>query len=106
MASKPPAHGSSAQTTEIDIDLVAEGIGSPDEPDTATAVVSVDANSTLCVEISADDRDDWTIDARVVTGDLEVRHAFRDGRGIDGAVPGWVMQVLEVVGDRLEGGRV
>ena len=105
MASKPPAHGSSAQTTEFDVDLIAEGIGGPDEPDLATAVVSVDANSTLRVEISADDEADWTIDARVKQADLKVRHAFRDGRGVDGGVPGWVLQVLGVVGERLEGGR-
>ena len=107
MASKPPAHGSSAQTAEFDVDLVAEGIRGPNDPRHAAAVVSVDANSTLRVEIEAANEFDWQLDARIVDGSLDVIRAFADGDSVfDDQIPGWVKRVGDVIGDRLEEGRV
>lgn len=107
MASKPPAHGSSAQTTEIDVDLIAEGIQTGGDPDHAVATVSVDANSTLRVEIEAANEFDWQLDARIVGGSLDVVRAFADGDSVfDDQIPIWVEKVGEVVGERLEGGRM
>ena len=107
MASKPPAHGSSAQTAEFNLDLVAEGISDPSAPQHALVVVSVDANSTLRVEISAANEFDWQLDARMKNGSLDVVRGFADGDSVfDEEIPGWVERVGEVIGERLEGGRV
>ncbi|WP_281195822.1 hypothetical protein [Halorubrum sp. F4] len=104
MASKQPAHGSSAQTTEFDIDLVAEGIRDHSGPHHAVAVVTVDANFTLRVEISAGNQYDWQLDARIVNGSLEVRDAFCEGDHVhEDDVPEWIKRVLDVVGKKLLG---
>jgi len=107
MASKPPADGSSAQTAEIDVDLVAEGISGHGSPSHAEVVVSVDANSTLRVEIEAANECDWQLDARIVDDSIDVVRAFADGDSIfEDDVPDWVERVASVVGQRLIGGRV
>ena len=107
MASKPPAHGNSAQTAEIDVDLVAEGVCTRGAPKHAAAVVSVVANSTLRVEIEAANKFDWQLDARIVGDSLDVVRAFADGDSVfDDQIPNWVERVVGIVGERLEGGRV
>jgi hypothetical protein len=107
MASKQPAHGSSAQTAEIDVDLVAEGIRGRGAPKHAAVTVSVDANSALRVEIEAANKFDWQFDARIVDGSLDVIRAFADGDSVfDDQIPDWVKRVADVAGERLEGGRV
>lgn len=105
MASKPPAHGSSARTEEYTIDLVAEGIQTGTGPYSAS--VGVDANSTLRIEIEAANELNWELDARIVDGSLEIGRAFNDGDGVpDDMIPNWVKRVGEVVVNRMEGGRV
>jgi len=107
MSSKPPAHGSSAQTAEIDIDLIAADVHEPGDPQRAEAVISVDANTALRIEISASDEPDWQLDARIVDGDVDIRRGFRERVSVfDDEIPDWVKCVAAVVGDRLEGGRV
>lgn len=91
----------------MDVDLVAEGICTRGAPKHAAVVVSIDANSTLRVEISAANKFDWQLDARIVGGSLDVIRAFADGDSVfDDQIPEWVKEVGEVVGERLEGGRV
>ena len=107
MASKQPAHGSSAQTAEIDVDLVAEGIGGRGAPKHAAVTVSVDANSALRVEIEAANKFDWQFDARIADGSLEIGRAFNDGDGVpDDVIPNWVKRVGGVIVDRMEDDRV
>ncbi|ELZ39608.1 hypothetical protein [Halorubrum tebenquichense] len=105
MASKQPAHGSSAQSKEIHVDLVAEGISGYRGPHHALAVVSVDANSALRIEISAANELDWQLDARIVDGSVEIGRIFCEGDSVhDDDVPNWVERVAGVVGERLDGG--
>ena len=107
MASKPPVHGSSARTKEFDVDLVAEGIETGTGPHSASVVVSVDANSTLRIEIEAANELNWVLDARIANGSLEICRAFNDGDGVpDDVIPDWVERVGEVVCGRMEGDRV
>lgn len=81
MASKQPVHGGSAQTKEFDVDLVAEGVRGPSDSHHALAVVSVDANATLRVEISAANESDWQLDAlRVVDSRSHPRAHLPRGR--------------------------
>lgn len=106
MASKPPVHGSSARTKEFDLDLVAEGIQTGTDPYSASVVVSVDANSTLRIEIEAANELNWELDARIANGSMEIVRAFNDGDGVpDDVIPNWVKRVAGVVGERLEGDR-
>ncbi|OYR66496.1 hypothetical protein DJ79_12315 [Halorubrum ezzemoulense] len=103
MASKPPVHGSSARTEEFVIDLVAEGIENARGPNSASIVVSVDANHTLRIEIEAANELNWELDARIANGSLEIVRAFNDGDGVpDDVIPNWVERVADVVGERLE----
>jgi len=105
MASKQPAHGGSAQTKEFGVDLVDERIRGR-SPDHAIAVVSVDANSSLRIEISAANQYDRQLDVRIVGGSVEVLRTFCEGDSVhDADVPNWVERVAGVVGERLEGGR-
>ena len=105
MASKQPAHSGSAQTKEFDISLVGERIRGR-SPNYARAVVSVDANHTLRVEIEAANELNWELDARMATGSLEILRAFNDGDGVpDGVIPNWVERVARIVGERLVGDR-
>ncbi|KDS91757.1 hypothetical protein FK85_19265 [Halorubrum saccharovorum] len=105
MASTQPAHGSSAQTKEFDIDLVDKRIRGR-SPDHARAVVSVDANSTLRVEIEAANQYDWQLDVRIVGGSIEIVRTFCEGDSVhDADMPAWVERVATIVGERLEGGR-
>ncbi|QKY17731.1 hypothetical protein [Halorubrum sp. CBA1229] len=107
MASKPPVHGSSARTKEFDIDLVAEGIQTGTGPYSASVVVSVDANSTLRIEIEAANELNWELDARIADGSLEIGRAFNDGDGVpDDVIPNWVKRVGGVIVDRMEDDRV
>ncbi|EMA71761.1 hypothetical protein [Halorubrum distributum] len=107
MASKPPVHGSSARTKEFTVDLVAEGIQTGTGPYSASVVVSVDANSTLRIEIEAANELNWELDARIADGSLEIGRAFNDGDGVpDDVIPEWVESVGEVVVSRMERGRV
>ena len=107
MASKPPAHGSIERTKEFTVDLVAEGIQTGRGPYSAGVVVSVDANSTLRIEIEAANELNWELDARIATGSLEILRAFNDGDGVpDDVIPNWVKRVGEVVADRMEEGRL
>ncbi|OYR86242.1 hypothetical protein DJ71_01445 [Halorubrum sp. E3] len=107
MASKPPVHGSSARSKELTVDLVAEGIQTGTGPYSAGVVVSVDANSTLRIEIEAANELNWELDARIANGSLEIVRAFNDGDGVpDDVIPNWVKRVGEVVVDRMEGGRL
>lgn len=104
MASKQPVHDGNAQTTEFDVDLVDERIRGR-SPDHARAVVSVDANSTLRVEIEAANQLDWQLDARMVNGSLDVTRTFCEGDSAHAAdVPEWVERVADLVGERLDGG--
>ncbi|EMA68888.1 hypothetical protein C461_04637 [Halorubrum aidingense JCM 13560] len=109
MASKQPVHGGSAQTKEFDVDLVAEGIRSSRGyrgPYYALAVVSVDANGSLRIEIEAANQYDWQLDARIIGGSLDISRIFCEGDSVHGAdVPDWVERVAGVVGERLEGDR-
>jgi len=106
MASKQPAHDGNAQTKEFQIDLAAEGIRGYGGPHHALAVVSVDANATLRVEISAANEFDWQFDARIVNGSVEIGRIFCEGDSVhDDDVPVLVARVAGVVGERLEGGR-
>jgi hypothetical protein len=106
MASKPPTHGSSARTKEFDIDLVSEDIQTGTGPYSASVVVSVDANSTLRIEIEAANELNWELDARIADSSLEIVRAFNDGDGVpDDMIPNWVERVAGVVGERLEGDR-
>ncbi|SFR54896.1 hypothetical protein [Halorubrum sodomense] len=106
MASKPPVHGSSAHTKEFTVDLVAEGIETGTGPYSASVVVSVDANSTLRIEIEAANELNWELDARIASGSLEIVRAFNDGDGVpEDVIPNWVERVADVVGERLEGDR-
>jgi hypothetical protein len=103
MASKQPIHSGSAQTKEFDINLVDERIRGPDH---ARAVVSVDANSTLRVEIEAANQYDWQLDVRMIGGSIDIVRTFCEGDSIhDADVPHWVERVAGVVGERLEGDR-
>jgi len=105
MASTQPAHGSSAQTNEFDVDLVRERIRGR-SPNHARAVVSVDANGTLRVEIEAANQYDWQLDVRIVAGSIEIVRTFCEGDTVhDADVPAWVERVAGVVGERLEGAR-
>ena len=105
MGSTQPGHGSSAQTKEFDVDLVDERIRGR-SPDHAHAVVSLDANSTLRVEIEAANQYDWQLDVRIVAGSIEIVHTFCEGDSVhDADVPDWVECVAGVVGERLEGDR-
>lgn len=105
MASKQPIHSGSAQTKEFDVDLLAAGVHCPGDPEIVEATVSVDANATLRVEISASDRDDWQLDARMINGSLDVLRGFRNGASVyDETIPSWVERVVDVVGERLDGG--
>ena len=105
MASTQPVHGGSAQTKEFDIDLVAEGIRGYSGPHHALAVVSVDANSSLRIEISAANQYDWQLDARIVNGSIEIGRVFCEGDSVhDADVPNWIERVAGVVGTRLSGG--
>ncbi|VTT86101.1 hypothetical protein DM2_2139 [Halorubrum sp. DM2] len=105
MASRQPAHGGSAQSKEIHVDLVAEGIREYRGPHHALAVVSVDANSSLRIEISAASELDWQLDARIAGGSVEVGRVFCEGDSVqDVDVPDWVERVAGVVGERLDGG--
>ena len=107
MASKPPVHNSSARSKELTIDLVAEGIQTGTGPYSASVVVSVDANSTLRIEIEAANELNWELDARIANGSLEIVRAFNDGDGVpDDVIPNWVKRVGGVVVDRMEGGRL
>lgn len=107
MASKPSVHGSSVRSKELLVDLVAEGIQTGTGPYSAGVVVSVDANSTLRIEIEAANELNWELDARIDNGSLEIGSAFNDGDGVpDDVVPNWVKRVGEVVVDRMEEGRV
>ena len=107
MASKPPVHGSSVRTKEFDVDLIAEGIKTGTDPYSASVVVSVDANSTLRIEIEAANELNWELDARIADGSLEIGRAFNDGDGVpDDVIPNWVKRVGEVVVDRMEADRV
>ncbi|TKX79032.1 hypothetical protein EXE53_18065 [Halorubrum sp. SD626R] len=104
MASKQPVHGGSAQTKEFGIDLSIERIRGR-SPNHARAVVSVDANSTLRVEIEAANEYDWQLDARMVNGSLDITRIFCEGDSVhDADVPDWVRRVAKVVGERLDGG--
>lgn len=106
MASKQPVQGGSAQTKEFDVDLLAAGVHQAGDPDVAKAIVSVDANATLRIEISTPGRADWQLDARMVGGSLDILRGFRDGASIHGNdVAGWVKRVAGVIGERLEGDR-
>ncbi len=106
MASTQSAHGGSAQTKEFDIDLVAEGIRVRRGPYYAVAVVSVDANGSLRIEIEAANQYDWQLDARIVNDSLDISRVFCEGDSVhDADVPDWVERVADVVGERLEGGR-
>ncbi|WP_050032279.1 hypothetical protein [Halorubrum halophilum] len=105
MASTQSVHDGSAQTNEFEIDLVDKRIRGR-SPDHARAVVSVDANSTLRVEIEAANQYDWQLDARIVGGSIEIVRTFCEGGTVhDADVPAWVERVARVVGERLEGGR-
>lgn len=105
MASTQPVHGSSAQTKEFDVDLVDERIRGR-SPGHARAVVSLDANSTLRVEIEAANQYDWQLDVRIVDGSLDVARIFCGGDTVhDADVPDWVERVAHVIGERLEGDR-
>ncbi|TKX49971.1 hypothetical protein EXE49_09265 [Halorubrum sp. ASP121] len=106
MASKQPVHGGSAQTKEFDVDLLAAGVHWAGDPESAEAVVTVDANATLRVEISAPDRADWQLDVRALGGSFEILRGFRDGAVVhEEDIADWVKRVADVVGERLEGGR-
>jgi len=106
MASKQPTHSGSAQTKEFNVDLVAEGIRRHRGPSHALAVVSVDANHTLRVEIEAANELNWELDARIANGSLEILRAFNAGDGVpDDVIPNWVKRVADIVGERLEGDR-
>ena len=105
MASKPPVHGSSAQTTGVDVDLIAERISGPHDPD--HAAVSDGTLTALRIEISASDEPDWQLDARIVDGDGDIRRGFRERVSVFGdEIPDWVEHVAAVVVERLESGRV
>ncbi|SNR49164.1 hypothetical protein [Halorubrum vacuolatum] len=102
MVSTKPAHGG-AQTTELTIDLIAEGIHRPGDPEHVEATITLDANRTLQVELETGEAyADWRVDARIVNRSLEATYAVRDGSGVDGDLPHWVTDALEIVGDRLE----
>jgi hypothetical protein len=75
--------------------------------DSASVVVSVEADSTLRIEIEAANELNWELDARIANGSLEIGHAFNDGDSVpDDVIPNWVKRVSEVVVDRMEEGRV
>jgi hypothetical protein len=106
MASKQPVHGGSAQTKEFDIDLLAAGVHWAGDPESAEAIVTVDANGTLRVEITAPDRADWQLDVRALGGSFEILRGFRDGAVVhEEDIADWVKRVADVVGERLEGDR-
>ena len=106
MASRQPVHSGNAQTKEFGVDLVAEGIRGRRGPYHALAVVSVDANRTLRVEISAANEFDWQLDARIVDGSLDVARIFCEGDSVpEDVIPAWVERVAGVVGKRLAEGR-
>lgn len=106
MASKQPAHGG-AETSEFDLDLIADDVHRPGDPERAAVAISVDMNGALRVEISASEEPDWQLDARMVDGDLDIVHAFRERDAVvDDEIPAWVERVAGAVGDRLEGGDV
>ena len=105
MASKQPVHGGSAQTKEFDVDLVGERIRGH-SPNHACAVVSVDANSTLRVEIEAANQYDWQLDVRIVGGSIDIVRIFCEGDSVhDADVPAWIRRVARIVGERLVGDR-
>ena len=106
MASRQPTYSGSAQTKEFDIDLLAADIHWAGDPETVRAVVSVDANSTLRVEISAANEFDWQLNARIVDGSLDIARIFCEGDSVhDDDVPAWVERVAGVIGERLAEGR-
>lgn len=83
-------------STAVDIDFIHHH---------ALAVVSIDANSTLRIEISAANELDWQLDARITGGSVEVSRIFCEGDSVrDDDVPDWVERVAGVVGERLDGG--
>lgn len=102
MASKQPVHGGSAQTKEFDIDLLAAGVHWAGDPESAEAVVTVDANGTLWVEITAPDHADWQLDVRALGGSFEILRGFRDGAVVhEEDIANWVKRVADVVGGRV-----
>ena len=103
MASKQPTHSGSAQTKEFDIDLIAEGISGYHGPNHALAVVSVDANSAIRIEISAANEFGWQLDVRIVNGSVGISRVFCEGESVHGCdVPDWVKRVAGTVGKRLD----
>lgn len=106
MASKQPAQSGGAQTKEFHVDLVAEEIRGHRGPRHALAVVSVDANSALRLEISAANQYDWQLDARIAGGKLDIGRVFCEGDSVhDADVAKWVTRVARVVGEQLQRNR-
>ncbi|MFD1569570.1 hypothetical protein [Halorubrum laminariae] len=86
----------------MDVDLVAERISRLRYPNHALAVVSVDANSSLRIEILAANQYDWQLDARIVDGSTEIFRVFCENDSVhDADVPVRVKCVAGVVGERL-----
>lgn len=89
-----PAHGSSAQVTELTVTLAGHGLDRPEAPDHVTVELSTDANNTLRIGVDpSGEFSSWRMDARIVRKSIEIVQTFRDGTATDER-PHWMDTVI------------